>query len=209
MNKKASYQSIVAVAVLYAVLLGALIAPARADLLGGQVPQIPAFLPTMTDVPMKEKLPIDGEWVISSIKKRIRIEGGRAYVLDPWVHMLVLKVEPLMVVLQDLQRTGPGQYTGRDLPLMGQLQARMAPDGSLSVSVAGIMGPASYSLIPIRIDDQQSFDREKSGRDAQPAPLPQQPIAQPPPSPGRPDNKLENCKKLDVDPATGNVVCMD
>jgi len=192
---------------------------------GGQVPQVPAFLPFVTDVPMTQKLPIDGEWVISTIRKRIRIEGGRAYALDPWVHLFVLKVEPLMVVLKDMQRTGPGQYTGQDLPLLGAFTASIAPDGSLSVSVAGAMGAARYSLIALRLDDPQSFAQERSGQYVppppsqapqqpypQPAPPAQvpQPIAQPAPAPGAPQGQdLSKCRKLDVDPASGRLVCRD
>jgi hypothetical protein len=95
--------------------------PAQADPAGGVVPHIPAFLPVMTDVPMTEKLPIDGEWMVNTIRKRIRIEGGRAYAVDPWLHLFVLKVEPLMVVLKELRRTGPGQYS--DHPDLDRLSA--------------------------------------------------------------------------------------
>jgi hypothetical protein len=209
-------------------LLLALMLPqagAQVSPLGGQIPQVPAFLPIVTDVPMTQRLPIDGEWVISTIHKRIRIEGGRAYALDPWVHLFVLKIEPLMVVLKDMQRTSPGQYTGQDLPLLGKFTASIAPDGSLSVSVAGAMGPARYSLIPLRLDDQQSFAQERSGQYVppppsqtpqqpypQPAPPAQvpQPIAQPAPAPGAPPGQdLSKCKKLDIDPASGRLVCRD
>ena len=48
---------------------------AQGDILGGKIPQVPAFLPLMTEVPMAAKQPIDGEWMIGSIRKRIRIEG--------------------------------------------------------------------------------------------------------------------------------------
>jgi hypothetical protein len=43
------------------------VAFAQANTLGGQVPQIPAFLPKSSEVPLTERLPIDGEWTISSI----------------------------------------------------------------------------------------------------------------------------------------------
>ena len=69
----------------------------------GQIPQIPAFLPMMTAVPVTQAQPIDGIWTISSLGKRIRIEGGRAYAVDPWVHMFVLKIQPGMVVIKDIQ----------------------------------------------------------------------------------------------------------
>lgn len=213
--------------------------PAQANPLGGgQIPQIPAFLPSMTDVPATEKLPIDGEWVVDTIRKRIRIEGGRAYAVDSWLHLFVLKVEPLMVVIQDIKRAGPGQYTGQDLPLMGAWTAQIQPNGSLKVTVAGALGPASYNLVPVKVDNQQVFDLEKSGQytpgvpvqqpvyqpqqpvyqTQQPVYQPQQPVQQPPvyqpqlpvaqPAP-QPGSDLANCQTLDVDPATGNVVCMD
>ena len=206
-----------------ALALSAWITPGHAQ---GQVPQVPAFLPSSTDVPMGQKLPIDGDWIISTIHKRIRIEGGRAYALDPWVHMFVLKIEPLMVVLENLQRTGPGRYSGQDLPLMGPLTAALGPDGSLSVTVAGAMGTSRYSLIPARLDDPQSFALERSGQYVQPAqsqaPPPQlnpapapaapapQPVAQPAPAPAgaAQGTDLSKCKQLDID-ATGKIVCRD
>ncbi len=193
----------------------------------GAIPEIPAFLPTATDVAMTEKLPIDGEWIISTIRKRIRIEGGRAYALDPWLHLFVLKVEPLMVVIQDLRRTGVGQYTGQDLPLMGQLTATLSAEGYLNVSVAGALGPVKYSLIPIRMDDQQRFDQEKTGQQTRPVPIPpsgpaipEASPAQPPPTPRpitpsppssdtQPDASLKDCKLLAVDRATGKIICKD
>jgi len=140
---------------------------AQVNPLGGQIPQIPAFLPMAPDIPMSKKLPIDGEWMVSSIRKRIRIEGGRAYAVDSWVHLFVLKVEPLMVVSKDWRRTGPGQYTGEDLPLMGKFTANLASNGYLNVEVAGLFGPVKFALVPVRVDDQRRFDREKSGRDAE------------------------------------------
>ena len=127
--------------------------PANANSFGGgQVPQIPAFLPFMTSVPMTEPLPIDGEWMIDSIRKRIRIEGGRAYAVDSWLHLFVLKNEPLMVVIQDIKSAGPGQYSGQDLPLMGAWAAHLQPNGTLKVSVAGMLGPVSYNLLPVKMD---------------------------------------------------------
>lgn len=207
MKNRAALPSVLFVMVASIFLLAASVSRVQANPLGGQIPQIPAFLPLSTDVPMTEKLPIDGEWMVSTIRKRIRIEGGRAYALDPWLHLFVLKIEPLMVVLQDFKRTGPGQYTAYDLPLMGNLTAAMQPDGSLKVSVAGTLGPASYSLIPVRMDDQYGFDQEKSGQYVPGAGAPGYPV-QPMPVPA-PGNGQADCQTLDVDPATGNVVCMD
>lgn len=128
-----------------------------------EIPKIRAFLPMMTDVPATDAMPIDGEWMIPLIRKRIRIDSGRAYAVDPWVHLFVLKVEPMMVVLSDLQRTGPGQYSGKDLPLMGDFTATLGQDGVLNVSVAGALGPVNYKLMPVSISDESWFSQEKRG----------------------------------------------
>lgn len=128
-----------------------------------QVPQIPAFLPMMMDVPMTKKLPIDGEWMINDIRKRIRIEGGRAYAVDSWLHLFVLKVEPMMVVSQEWRRTAPGQYSGQDLPLVGPFTATLQPSGNMSVRVQGMFGPVNLTFSPVRLDDRRRFDQEKAG----------------------------------------------
>lgn len=127
------------------------------------MPEIPAFLPMAHTVPRGDVTPIDGEWVVTSIGKRIRIQAGRAYALDPWLHLFVLKIQPMMVVLKDIRRVEPGQYSGHDLPLMGPLTARLGPDGNLSVNVRGALGPAQYTLMPVSQDDPQAFAREKRG----------------------------------------------
>lgn len=128
-----------------------------------QIPQIPAFLPMAMDVPMGKKLPIDGEWMINDIRKRIRIEGGRAYAVDSWVHLFVLKIGPMMVVSQDWQRVKSGEYKGQDLPLAGPFTATLAPSGNLNVSVQGMLGPVNLTLSPVRVDSQSKFEREKRG----------------------------------------------
>ena len=163
MNKKSLAMRIRTVLALCATVFCLSLPLAQANPMGGQIPQIPAFLPMLPDVPMTKKLPIDGEWMISSNRKRIRIEGGRAYAVDPWVHLFVLKIEPLMVVSKDWRREGKGKYTGEDLPLMGRFTATLQPNGYLSVNVAGALGPVQFNLIPIRADSQRRFDREKGG----------------------------------------------
>lgn len=75
----------------------------------GQIPQIPAFLPMAHTVAKTQPMPIDGTWTISATGKQIRIEGGRAYAVDPWVHLFVLKIQPNMVVIKDIKPTGPGR----------------------------------------------------------------------------------------------------
>jgi hypothetical protein len=139
-----------------------------------EIPQIPAFLPLMTDVPATDPLPIDGEWMVSSLRKRIRIDAGRAYAVDPWVHLFVLKIDPMMVVISDIYRTGPGQYRGKDLPLMGEWSASLMPDGVLNVTVAGMLGPVNYKLMPVSINDQNWLSMEKQGQ-GQPPQYGQQP----------------------------------
>ena len=125
-----------------------------------QIPQIPAFLPTVDQVPASQAMPLDGTWLISSIRKKIRIEAGRAYAVDGWTHMFVLNIQPGMVVIKDIVPTGPGAYQAEDLPLLGTWTARVQSDRSLSVSVATAIIPVSYRLIPIQIDNPQWYAQE-------------------------------------------------
>ena len=114
--------------------------------------QIPAFLPMADSVAPTEPLDIDGVWWVNTIDKRIRIESGRAYAVDDWLHLFTLHVMPNMVVIRNIQSDGMGGYTGEDLPLMGKWQAKPAADGALDVVVAGALGPASYRLLPVELD---------------------------------------------------------
>ena len=128
-----------------------------------QIPQIPAFLPMAHTVPMGEATPIDGEWTINTIGKRIRIQRGRAYAVDPWLHMFVLKVNPMMVVLSDITTADGQNYVGKDLPLMGKWTATLGQDGMLNATVQTMVGPVRYGLMPVRIDDQDAYEQAKSG----------------------------------------------
>lgn len=123
------------------------------------IPQIPAFLPTVDQVSAFQAIPLDGTWMISSIRKKIRIEARRAYEVDSWVHLFVLKVEPSMVIIKNITPTGPGAYSGEDLPLMGKWTAKSLADRSLSVTVAAMM-PVNYKLIPIQLDNPQWYAQE-------------------------------------------------
>lgn len=127
------------------------------------IPEIPAFLPDVASVPASQSTPIDGEWRIDSIRKRIRIEDGRAYAVDPWLHLFTLRIQPRMVVISDISRTDTRTYIGQDLPLVGQWNAQLMPDGTLVANVAGVLGPARYTLSPISLDDRASFEAEKQG----------------------------------------------
>jgi hypothetical protein len=172
-------------------LCGAL-APATAQVVP-QVPQIPAFLPMVDTVAATPPQPLDGTWLITSIRKKIRIEGGRAYAIDGWVHMMVLKIEPGMVVIKDIAPTAPGKYTGYDLPLLGTWDARVEADRSISVTVKTSMLPVSYKLVPLQLDNPQWYAQEMRAAGLQvpqneaapraPAYQPAPPTYQPQPAP--------------------------
>ncbi len=146
-----------------------------------QIPQIPAFLPMFDAVAPTPPQPLDGTWLITSIRKKIRIEGGRAYAVDGWVHMMVLKIEPGMVVIKDIAPTAPGKYTGNDLPLLGTWDARVGADRSIAVTVRTAMMPVSYKLVPMQLDNPQWYAQEMQAaglsvpRDDQPPPPGYQP----------------------------------
>ena len=121
---------------------------------------IPAFLPQAKDVNKTQEMAIDGVWLIDTIGKKIRIEAGRAYAVDGWLHLFVLSIDPGMVVIRGIERTIPGEYSGEDLPLLGRWHASLQEDRSLSVTVAGSLGPVKYKLIPVKPDNTQQFDQE-------------------------------------------------
>ena len=177
------------------------------------VPQIDAFLPDKYSVEETEALPIDGVWMISSINKKIRIERGRAYAVDSWLHMFTLKVQPDMVVLQNFQRTGPGQYTADDLPLLGPATFQLRPDGNISVKVKGMLGPVGYNLIKRDIDDNYALQAEFSamnvGGGSPNTDYDDRPAYDDDDDSSPDADPLANCEMLDIDPATGDVVCMD
>lgn len=149
--------------------------------------QARAMLPMVGDVAPTESMSLDGIWTINTIDKKIRIESGRAYAVDSWLHLFVLKIEPGMVVINEINQTAPGEYSGKDLPLMGKWNAKFEADRSLSVTVAGAMGPVGYKLIPVQLDNDDWFYKEMMVAGLQPDPS----RDQPPPIgiPGPPDNQ--------------------
>ncbi len=151
------------------------------------VPQMNAFLPNKAAVAAGERMDIDGVYTISTIGKSIRIDRGRAYAVDPWLHMLTLKVEPNMVVMRNIQMTGRGQYVGDDLPLMGKAKMTVSPEGAINVTVAGMVGPVNYALIP-------------AGGTLPPARTE---------TPDEQGDDLADCTNLDIDPNSGDLVCFD
>lgn len=143
-----------------------------------------ALLPMSEDVPMSNRLAIDGVWQIEILQKNVRIEKGRVMAVDPWVHALIWEIEPNMVVQKDLRKVSPGQYSGYDLPLLGDFKARLKSDGSLEYQVKGALGPVRFSLKPIELVDQNWFQDELASlpRLGQPQPI-TNPIVTPLPRP--------------------------
>ena len=124
------------------------------------IPQIDARLPDKYSVATSQALPIDGVWMVTTIRKKIRIEQGRAYATDPWLHMFTLKGQPDRVVLRNFQRTGPGKYTADDLPLMGPATITLKADGNLDVVVKGALWPTRYRLRRLEFQYPEAFSAE-------------------------------------------------
>lgn len=151
------------------------------------IPQMNAFLPNKATVAATERMDIDGVYTISTIGKAIQIDRGRAYAIDGWLHMLTLKVQPDMVVIRNIQKTGPNTYVGDDLPLMGKAEMTVSPEGAIAVTVAGSLGPVQYVLIPA------------AGTSPAPSPEYDDPAV----------DDLADCANLDIDPNSGELICLD
>ena len=148
------------------------------------IPQMDAFLEYETQVPPTEALPIDGDYTISTLGKRIRIDRGRSYALDPWTHAMTLKLRPNMVIGKDFRQISATQYTSQDLPLLGTATMLVQPDGRIAVSVASIP-PYKYTLLPVNGPSVTAPGTAEKPKDT------------------------ENCQNLDIDPASGDLVCLD
>lgn len=148
------------------------------------IPQMDAFLQYETQVPPTEALPIDGDYTISTLGKRIRIDRGRGYALDPWTHAMTLKIRPNMVVSKDFRQISATEYTSQDLPLLGTATMTVQPDGRIAVSVASLP-PYNYFLIPVDGGSASLPDSDDSA------------IVE------------EDCRDLDIDPDTGELICLD
>jgi len=204
------------------------IGQAIADAAG--IPQIPAFLPDKYSVTPSEPLPIDGLWLISTIRKKIRIEQGRAYAVDSWLHLFTLKVMPDMVVMQNFRRDGAGQYAADDLPLVGPATMTLTGDGNLDVAVQGMFGPVRYGLTRLESQYPDVLSNEiqaATGRAVTiappastmpyPAPVAPMPVTQPPPTataPAPPPAPVAppaetpgDCRPIGIDPDTGATIC--
>jgi len=121
---------------------------------------IDAMLPDRYEIAETEALPIDGIWKISSIKKRIRIEKGRAFALDGWTHALILKILPEMVVLRDIKRIAPGKYEADDLPLGAKAKMTLQADGNIKVRNNIFPIPVKYTLIRETLDSSEAMKDE-------------------------------------------------
>lgn len=205
----------------------AVLLPVRGVAQTGQIPQIPAFLPTVDQVTASQAMPLDGTWLINTIRKKIRIEAGRAYAVDGWTHMFVLNIQPGMVVIKNIVPTGPGAYEAEDLPLLGKWTAKVQSDRSLAISVATALMPVTYRLIPIQIDNPQWYAQEMQAAGLTPpaaAPTTRPAYRFTPPGggapqrqePGQPAESAEKepapaakCATEQYDPKTDKMVCMD
>lgn len=123
-----------------------------------QIPEIGAFLPSVTEVKPGTPMAIDGLWSISSLDKIVRIDRGRIYAIEGWNHMLVLKIKPGMVVINPFIEKFPGIYEGDDLPMQGPLNAWLTGDRIIDVVVKGALGEVNYQLIPQQLDDPAAFN---------------------------------------------------
>lgn len=101
--------------------------------------------------------PIDGVWLISTIKKRVRIEGGRAFAVDGWRSALVFAVLPDQVTLKNLQHSGPGTYSGYDMAWMAKSDFKVRKDGNIDVLVHTFPFKTKYRLVKVGLDNPQAF----------------------------------------------------
>ncbi len=129
-----------------------------------------AMLPHASSVPAGARLPIDGMYRISGINKRVRVEGGRAVVVDPWKHLFIWDVEPGMVVIQDIQQQSGSTFSGRDLPLQGAWRATFDKHKfELDVVVDGAFGATKYKMTRVA-DDGSGYEDPPPAPEVEPEP---------------------------------------
>ena len=110
--------------------------------------QIPAFLPNKDAVPQTQAMAIDGDWRVNTINKVIRIERGRAYAVEGWLHAFVLRVQPDMVTIRNIQQINDAEYVGDDLPMMGRVTMKLVAPDRIEASVPGMFGSSSLHSDP-------------------------------------------------------------
>lgn len=134
-----------------------------------------ALLPMVDKVPPTQALAIDGIWTVSSLGKRIRVEKGRAYVVDPWRHLFVLKVRAGMVVVKDIQPQGPGVFGGYDLMAIGPWRASKNASGTLDVELGGLV-PTRFQMLPVQLDNPDLYRQVPVAAPANPYAVPASPV---------------------------------
>ena len=125
---------------------------------------VPALLPDKTTEPPGPPMPIDGIWRIDAVGARVRIEGGRMFALDPWLHLFVMQIKPGMIVTKDIERVGPGRYTGYDLPNLGTWTGTLNDNQQLQVRIAGKLAPIELVLTSLAPDDVKTFRAEREAQ---------------------------------------------
>jgi hypothetical protein len=127
---------------------------------------LPALLPDKTSVMPGEPMPIDGMWRIDEVGARVRIEGGRIFALDSWVHLIIWKVLPGQIVTRDLERQSAGHYTGKDLPNQGDWTATLNGNQQLKVHIQGALGPIDVVLTALMPDSPEALRQEREKQTA-------------------------------------------
>ena len=95
-----------------------------------------AGYPFLADVAATEALPIDGNYTLSTNKKSVRIEGGRGFALEGWNHNVILKIQPDMVLWQNIEKTGDKTYEADDLRSRRRIVMTVEDDGTLAIKYA-------------------------------------------------------------------------
>ena len=111
--------------------------------------QIPAALPMKSSVAPTKATPVDGVYIISTLGKRIKIDRGRGYMIDPWVQALLWEVQTDMVTLKNFQSVGDGVYEADDLPMAAKVRFTLGNQGELN----GVVNGLEYKLIPVAESD--------------------------------------------------------
>lgn len=116
-----------------------------------------AALPNRYAVDLADPLPIDGIWRISTNKKRLRIESGRAFAVDGWNHAVLFKVKPDQVTMTNMREAEPGRWLGRDILLNGDAEMTLREDGDLDVTVKTFPFPAKFKLLREGLDNPDAL----------------------------------------------------
>ncbi|MGE3690019.1 MAG: RICIN domain-containing protein [Novosphingobium sp.] len=116
-----------------------------------------AQLPVFGEVEPAEALEIDGIWKVVGLGKRVLIEKGHSYVLDPWVHLFTVKVDKGQVVSTSITRAGPRTFSAYDNLLQQRMIWRVNADRSISASGSGFLAP-SFRMEPVELARPRAFE---------------------------------------------------